>query len=98
MAKPLANAFQEYEFESDTELRTSKLLTFENLCMIRNLIAAEARARLNMVFDPLNPLAFAQEEAEHKGAISALQTLINEHEDLVAELNSERQSTSSSRN
>ena len=66
MVQPVYNAFQEFVFESEQEIKTSKLLTYENLCMIRNLIAAEARARLNMSFDPLNPLA------EFKKAFSKL--------------------------
>lgn len=59
------------------ELIQGSLLSTPQKQVIQNAIHMAAMSRLNILYDPQNPIAFAQQEAEYKGVISALQNLLD---------------------
>lgn len=76
MAIPLTNQFSSYSL-SDQERLAGSILSLEQSYVIQNLIAQCAEERLALMFDPVNPLKFAQQEAELKGQIIALTFLLD---------------------
>lgn len=78
MARLQENPFTSWKL-SEEEFRLGSTLTELNLKLIQNEIADAALEKLNLTFDPTNPLKFAQQEAELGGKIRALQYLIDLH-------------------
>lgn len=76
----MAHLNQDSNFQSwiltEKELIHGSALTGLQKQCIQNQICQLANQRLNIDFDPLNPLRFAQEEACLKGQIQALQYLL----------------------
>lgn len=75
MAHINSNTFTSWKLTFE-EYKAGK--TFNNLQMyvIQNLIAEAALEKVSLTFDPANPSAFIQREAELQGQISILQYLI----------------------
>lgn len=76
MSRIIPSSFTKYKLTPEEELR-GRILTEENKQVIQNHISDLAEERLNVRFDPLNPLAFAQREAELTGQIGILKMLID---------------------
>ena len=75
MSYIIPSSFTKYHLTPEEELR-GQTLTTENIQVIQNHICDLAEERLNTRFDPLNPLAFAQREAELTGQIVILKMLL----------------------
>jgi hypothetical protein len=65
---------------SPQEASQAAVFTSLNIAHLSNIRAQAAEDKLNLTYDPLNPIAFAQREAELHGVISTIDNLINEHE------------------
>lgn len=77
------NAFTSYILTQD-EQQQGSLLTSLNICAIQNLISQIAQEKLSLLYDPTNPLKFAQQEAELHGQMLILQQLVNNSNDAAA--------------
>lgn len=76
MATPnMSSRFQSWNL-SETEFFQGSILTALQRQVIQNQISTLAHQRINIKFDPYKPLEFAQEEAELKGQIHALEYLL----------------------
>lgn len=69
---------------NESETITSQLLTQPQKENIQNLLCEAAEMRLALVFNPLNPSVFIQEEAGLSGRITILKYLLEASE--LAEL------------
>lgn len=69
------NVFQKWIMTDQERIIGTILYTGQKQC-IQNQIAMAAEEKVALTFDPANPLAFAQREAELQGTIKALQYLI----------------------
>lgn len=76
MATIKINPFQQWEFTSEEELYAYQFNDL-NLKALQNEIAIAAQEKIALTFDPLNPVRFAQQEAELAGKIEILQYLIS---------------------
>lgn len=76
--------FQFYPMDPAGE-RAGKILNEVQSRVIQNRIAIIAQQKINCKFDPLNPIAFAQVEAMLGGKIDALQELLNDSAETLAE-------------
>ena len=75
MSHILPSTFTRYSLTPE-EQYSGQQLTSGNLQVIQNLICDAAEERLGIKFDPLNPLGFAQREAELQGQIGILKLLV----------------------
>lgn len=75
MPTPVNSSFTRYEF-SDEELFQAFAFSPLTRMAIQNEIAIAAEEKIALKFDPSNPLAFAQQEAELAGKIGILQFLL----------------------
>jgi len=75
MAQLIDNAFSSYEL-TDQEMTEGSILTITQKQVIQNQVAMFAEQQLALRYDPNNPILFAQEQAEKKGGIEALQWLL----------------------
>lgn len=75
MAHQTNSTFTRYQLSED-EAKESMKLTQLNLYMIQNLICDAAEEKIGLKFDPLNPLQFAQREAELQGHIGILKLIV----------------------
>jgi hypothetical protein len=75
MATIKINQFTEWEL-TDEELPFAYKFNDLNIKALQNEIAIAAQAKIALVFDPNNPIAFAQAEAELAGKIGILQFLV----------------------
>ncbi len=78
-----------HEFETDKEANSSKILNLGNIQMIENMLYYERNRKANLEVDPTNVVKFIQAEAECTGAITALQTLLDNHKDTIQSFNPE---------
>ncbi len=80
--KQLPNTYSSYQLTEMEELVGS---TFnpEQTYVLRNHLSQAALAKLNLVFDPSNPLEFTQQNAYQEGRISLLVHLLE-----VSDINS----------
>jgi hypothetical protein len=58
------------------EFKQGAMLSITQKQVIQNRVCMLAQQRLNLDFDPINALSFAQQEAGIKGAIDALNYLL----------------------
>lgn len=72
--------FTAVDFTSAEEERAAHALNPYTLAWIKSLRADAAQDRLDLAFDPQNPLQFAQAEAALKGQIQILTHIIDCHE------------------
>ena len=75
MAHLINNSFSTYELTNQEELEGS-ILSITQKQVIQNQIAMFAERKIAIRYDPSDPVVFAQEEAECKGAIDALKWLV----------------------
>ena len=52
-----------------------------NLAVLQNLIADSSETKINLEYDPTNPVKFAQDEAFIQGQLKILRYLIQMHEE-----------------
>lgn len=76
MAHLKINQFSEWGL-TDEETPFAYQFNDLNLKALQNEIAIAAQEKLALKFDPLNPILFAQQEAELAGKIAILQYLID---------------------
>lgn len=70
-----SNRFQSWNL-TEEEFFQGSILTNLQKQTIQNQISTLAHQRINIKFDPYKPLEFAQEDAEIKGQIQALEYLL----------------------
>lgn len=75
MAKVIEGVFTRYEFTED-EAKQAVNFTELQRQFIQNEIAIAAESKIALTFDPLNPVSFAQQEAELSGKIGVLSYLL----------------------
>lgn len=75
MATQIPSTFTRYQLTPE-EIQNGQALTTNNLYLIQNLICDAAEEKLALKFDPLNPMQFAQREAELQGQIGILKLLV----------------------
>jgi hypothetical protein len=75
MSYILPSTFTRYSLSPEEQV-SGQALTSDNLHVIQNLICDAAEEKLSLKFDPLNPLVFAQREAELQGQIGILKLLV----------------------
>lgn len=78
MPTQIQNRFTSWEL-SETEAQLGFLYSDLQRCNIQNLISEAAEAKISLTFDPTNPIAFAQREAELQGQIGILEYLLEQH-------------------
>jgi len=81
---PQNSVFQNFHLTPE-EQRQSCLFTALNKAYLHNLRTGCALERLDITFDPANPLRFSQQEAELQGRIGIINTILADAE--AAELN-----------
>lgn len=86
MAMMQVNDFTSYNL-TPQELMAGQMLTVAQVMNIQNYLSQVAIRKLNLKYDPLNPVAFAQQEAEMQGQITVLRQLLQESEDAINEYN-----------
>lgn len=74
MSHVIPSTFTRYSL-TEEEQKSGQTLTTTNLQVIQNLICDAAEARLALTYDPLNPVQWAQREAELQGQIGILKML-----------------------
>lgn len=75
MATVRINYFTAYDLTPE-ELTAGQSYSTVQLQVLQNLLSMAAHQRINLKYDPLNPLNFVQLDAELKGQISILSGLI----------------------
>jgi len=75
MAKITQGTFSHYEL-SRREVLAGSILTADQVALLQNELSQIAESRLNMDFDPTNPLKFAQDEAFLKGQMSIIRVML----------------------
>lgn len=74
--KQLDNEFTRYDLSLD-EIQKASVLSEETRALMQNLLSESATQKLDLVFDPNNPMIFTQEEAYIKGKIDILRYLLS---------------------
>lgn len=69
------NKFTSWEF-TPIELKVASTFNDLQIKLIQTQIAAAAEEKIALTYDPLNPVVFAQREAELQGNINALEYLL----------------------
>jgi hypothetical protein len=77
MAELLPSRFTRYALTPEEE-EQSVCFTETQKMMFHNLRADAAETRLALVYDPLSPLEFVQEEARLKGQIQVIDWLLSQ--------------------
>jgi hypothetical protein len=73
--KQIPNSFTSYEF-SDREILEGSVLSALQIAVLQNELANIATNKLNLDYDPRNPLKFAQDEAFLKGQMSIINVML----------------------
>ena len=73
--RKLTNSFSSYQLTEDQQ-RVGAQLTPENIYVIQNHISDLAEEKLNLIFTPNEPMAFALRNAELQGQIDILKMLV----------------------
>lgn len=68
--------FTAYEF-TEQEITSALNFSATQLAYIQTLIAGYAEDMVNLSYDPSSPMKFVQDQAANRGAINALEHLIN---------------------
>lgn len=66
---------------TEEESVTGHILTSLNLAVIQNLIADASESKINLEYDPSNPVKFAQDEAFIHGQLKILRYIQQMHEE-----------------
>lgn len=72
-----ASAFQSWVLTPQEELQGS-IYTITQKQVIQNRITELAHSRINLAYDPLNPAVFMQQDADLRGQILALSSLLDQ--------------------
>jgi hypothetical protein len=72
-----ASAFQSWVLSPQEELQ-GKIFTITQKQVIQNRIVQLAHTRLNLSYDPVNQMIFLQQDADLRGQILALSSLLDE--------------------
>lgn len=75
MAKIAVGTFTHYDL-TNTEILAGSVLTFDQKAVLQNELATIAENRVNIDFDPQNPLKFAQDESFLKGQMSIIRVML----------------------
>lgn len=75
MSHIIPSTFTRYSLTQEEIIR-GQTLTTDNLNLLQNYMCDAAEEKLSLKFDPLNPIVFAQREAELQGQIGILKMLI----------------------
>lgn len=75
MSYILPSTFTRYHLTSEEQI-SGQTLTTPNLQLLQNYICDAAEEKLSLKFDTLNPMQFAQREAELQGQIGILKMLV----------------------
>jgi hypothetical protein len=76
MATSIPSPFCRVQFKDEDEEFRAALLSAPNKDWIQHLMSMAAQRRLNLEYDPANPLLFMQAEASLKGEIQTYQYLL----------------------
>lgn len=79
MPTPQNNLFTSYNLSEEEQLASYQLTTLTKM-MLQNELSLAAQEKLALKFDPLNPINFAQREAELAGKIGILQYILAQSE------------------
>ena len=83
MAQEVPTLFSKFILTDEEEL-AGTAFSISQRCVMQNLIAQAAEEKVRLTFDPLNPNAFIQREAELQGAIITLSNLLARNDELTA--------------
>lgn len=72
----ITNSFAKYEL-TEAEYKSSVMLTNLQKVGIQNLISDVAEEKINLTYDPLNPVQFAQQEADLTGKLTILRHILD---------------------
>lgn len=86
MSQVSKSLFTRFEFNSREEYLAAVTFTDLNIMYIQNRIAEAAEEKVRLTYDPNNPSAFMQREAELQGHINVLTSMLNEHEIAVQDM------------
>lgn len=75
MPKLLESLYTRYQL-SEEEVKQATSFTLLQMQFLQNELAITAEEKITTTYDPLNPVAFAQREAELAGKIGILQYLL----------------------
>jgi hypothetical protein len=70
------NAFTSYTLNA-AEYKAGSSFSSEQRAILQNLLSEAAIEKVNLTFDPTNPMKFTQAEAELQGKIGILQYLLD---------------------
>lgn len=76
MAQEIPTLFTKYILTDEEELAGIQFTPSQQMVM-QNVIAEAAEEKVRLTFDPTNPQAFIQREAELQGCILTLQSLLS---------------------
>jgi len=82
MAKLLPNSFTAYSLDQQEE-EAGTVLNIYQQQVIQNRIAAAAKMKLDLVFDPLNTADFGIQTAYLTGKLDVLQQMLDESEEIT---------------
>lgn len=85
MSTPRLNKFSSFEL-TQTEYNSGSIFSLPQLQCLQNQLAEAAELRLSLVYDPLNPGDFIQQEAYLKGKIDCLAYLLENSATVEAEV------------
>lgn len=86
MAKQVDSTFTKFDL-SEEEVIVATNLPSLTLMFLQTMLANAAEKKINLTFDPTNPLVFAQQEAELTGEIGVLRTLLDTAADSASRSN-----------
>lgn len=85
MAQELTTLFTKYQLTDEEELAAIQFST-EQRMYLQNIISDAAEEKVRLTFNPTNPNAFIQREAELQGVINTLASLLEKYEQYVESL------------
>ena len=82
MAKLIPNTFTAYSLDDKEEIAGTVLNVYQ-LYVIQNRIAATAKMKLDLIFDPKNPADFGIQTAYQTGKLDVLQQMLDDSEEMT---------------
>lgn len=86
--RTVTNSFTSYLL-TEEQIASGSQLSPENIYVIQNHISALAEEKLNLIFDPLNPMSFALRNAELQGQIDILKMLVETSASSLSQLSTQ---------
>lgn len=81
----IPHSFNKYLL-TDEETKSGHILTESNKAVIQNLISDAAQSKINLVLDPQKINEYVQQESFLKGQIEILNYLLDMHETLMQDI------------